>query len=76
MIADVCQVARRDGATLNALVEHSRRLALVERLPTPEFRLRDASVGGHELDPCIGSLNDEQVCALGYGGRTGSVRVI
>jgi len=66
------QAARRDGTTLRALVEHGLRLALNERRQAPAFSLRDASVGGHGLQPGAEGLPWEELQHLAYGDREGS----
>ena len=66
------QAARRDGTTLGALVEQGLRLALEECRKTPTFRLRDASVDGHGLQPGAEGLSWDALRALTYGDREGS----
>jgi len=66
------QAARRDRTTLRALVEHGLRLALNERRKTQPFSLRDASVGGHGLQPGAESLSWQELQHLSYGDREGS----
>jgi Arc/MetJ family transcription regulator len=44
-------LAAREGTTVRALVEDGLRQVLRSRRGGPEFRLRDASVGGHGLSP-------------------------
>jgi methyl coenzyme M reductase gamma subunit len=48
------------------------RLALEERRKTPTFRLRDASVDGHGLQPGAEGLSWDALRALTYGDREGS----
>lgn len=66
------QAAKRDGTTVRALVEHGLRLALAERRRTGPFKLRDASVDGHGLQPGMDGLSWEAQRALAYGDREGS----
>jgi hypothetical protein len=63
------QVARQDHTTLRALVEHGLRLALNERRQAPAFHLRDASVGGHGLQPGVEGLSWDALRSLAYGDR-------
>jgi methyl coenzyme M reductase gamma subunit len=66
------QAAHRDGTTLRALVEQGLRLALEELRTATAFRLRDASVAGHGLQPGAEGLSWDALRTLTYGDRTGS----
>lgn len=66
------QAARRDGTTVRALVEQGLRLALEERRKVSAFRLRDASVTGHGLQPGAEGLSWDALRALAYGDREGT----
>lgn len=65
------QAARRDGTTLRALVEQGLRLALEKRRQAPPFRLSDASVDGHGLQPGAEGLSWDALRGLAYGDREG-----
>ena len=58
--------------TVRALVEQGLRLALDERRKAPAFRLRDASVAGHGLQPGAEGLSWDALRALAYGDREGT----
>jgi hypothetical protein len=61
------QVAKRDGTSVRALVEHGLRLALAERGEIVPFKLRDASVDGDGVQCCMDGLSWEAQRALAYG---------
>jgi hypothetical protein len=69
------QVARRDGTTLRALVEHGLRLALSERRQALPFSLRDASVDGRGLQPGAEGISWAELQHLACGDREGSQRL-
>lgn len=62
-------VAKREATTIRALVERGLRLALEERKAGKPFKLRNAAVGGHGLQPEASNLTWEQIRARSYEGR-------
>lgn len=63
------QVARKEGTTMRALVEHGLRLALAERRSRSAFKLRDASVGGKGLQPDAAGRSFSELLEWSYQGR-------
>jgi hypothetical protein len=59
-------VARRDGTTVQALVERGLRLALAECRDRKKFRLRDAAVGGLGLQADARGMTWEQIRNLSH----------
>jgi Bacterial antitoxin of type II TA system, VapB len=51
LLEEVRKVAARERTTLRALVEQGLRRVLAEKKRKASFRLRDASFGGHGLQP-------------------------
>jgi hypothetical protein len=72
LLRAVRQAARRDGTTVRALVEQGLRLALEEQRQTLPFRLRDASVRGHGLQPGAEGLSWDALRGPPYGDPAGS----
>ena len=69
LLVEAKTVAAREGTTLRELVEQGLREALGKRRRTAQFKLRDASVDGHGLQPGIREGDWEQVRDLIYEGR-------
>jgi len=72
LLAEAKRLARRDGTTLKALLEHGLRRALDERQRRRPFSLRTASVGGQGLAPELRAAGWESVRDLSYQDRGGS----
>jgi hypothetical protein len=52
LLAEAQEVARQEGTTLKALTQEGLRNVIAERKRRQKrFKLRDASVGGHGLNP-------------------------
>ncbi len=68
--------ADRTGCTLRELVERGLRIVLEERrrAEAKPFRLRDASVGGHGLEPGARDGGWPQQRAMIYGDDDGERR--
>lgn len=65
------RVAARDGTTLRVLVESGLRLELTQRRAARRgFKLRDASFGGHGLQPVAAQAGWDELRELAYQGRT------
>ncbi len=62
-------LARKQGVTLRELIEQGLKLALAQRKKPHALKLRDASVGGHGLQPTAETLSWEQLRALIYAGH-------
>jgi hypothetical protein len=62
-------MAARDGTTIRALVELGLRRVVEERQRAQTFELRDASFGGHGLQPDKEEGNWTRWRELAYEGR-------
>jgi hypothetical protein len=71
LLREAKAIARREGLTVRALMEHGLSLALAERRKRKEFRLRDGSVSGSGLQPETSALSWDQLRQLSYEGRGG-----
>lgn len=70
LLAEAKQVAAAERTTLRSLVEQGLREAIEKRRRnTGRFRLRNASVRGHGLQPGIREGDWEQIRDLIYEGR-------
>ncbi len=69
LVTEAKALARKQGVTLRELVEQGLKLALAQRKEPRPFKLRDASVGGHGLQPNAEALSWEQLRALIYEGH-------
>jgi hypothetical protein len=63
---DAKAVARRDGVTVQIIVERGLQLALAERSDRRQFRLLDASVAGNGLLPHAARITPAQLIDLSY----------
>lgn len=71
LLREAKALARREGVTVRALVEHGLALAIAEKRQRKAFRLRDASVSGEGLHPDAAHLEWDQLRQLSYGDRGG-----
>ena len=71
LLAEVQELARRDGTTLKALTHEALRKVLAERKAPKKFRLGDGSVGGQGLQPEFQGASWEKIRAAIYEGRGG-----
>lgn len=69
LLTQAKRVARREGVTLRALVEEGLRHVVAGRAQRPGFRLREASVGGHGVQPGVVEGRWELIRDLAYEGR-------
>ncbi len=72
LLAEAKEVAAREGTTLRALVESGLRAAIDRRTRRGRFRLRDASVDGHGLQPEFRDAGWDRVRDAAYEGRGGA----
>jgi hypothetical protein len=69
LLREAKRVARRRGTTLKALLEHGLRLTLAEAKTPSPFTLRDASVGGHGMNPELAGHGWDAIRDLTYKDR-------
>lgn len=63
------KVAERRGVTLRTILEEGLRVVVKSATPRPPFRLREASFGGHGLDPAFDGADWQQMRDAAYKGR-------
>lgn len=63
------KVAERRGVTLRTILEEGLRVVVKSATPRPRFRLREASFGGHGLDPAFDGADWQQMRDAAYKGR-------
>jgi hypothetical protein len=71
VLDDARKVARREGTTLRALVEHGLRQVIAQHRRKSAFRLRDASAGSGGLRPELEGAAWNRLRELAYEGRGG-----
>ena len=71
LLAEVQNLAAREGTTLKALVNEGLLQVVAARRSSDSFKLADASVGGQGLNPAFEGAEWEALRALAYEGRGG-----
>ncbi|WP_326820640.1 type II toxin-antitoxin system VapB family antitoxin [Streptosporangium sp. NBC_01756] len=69
LLREARQVARAEGTTLRSLVEEGLRSVLARRAQREGYRLPDATVGGHGLQPQAQDSSWEDIRSPVYGDR-------
>lgn len=71
LLTEAKALARKERVSLRSLVEQGLKLALAQRRKAQPFKLRDASINGHGLQPEADAYSWEHVRALIYEGQGG-----
>lgn len=69
LLLEVQRLAREERSSIKSLMEEGLRAVIVRHRSASEFRLRDASVGGHGLQPRFREAGWEELRAAAYGDR-------
>lgn len=69
LLLEVQRLAREERNSMKSLMEEGLRAVIARHRSAREFRLRDASVGGHGLQPPFREAGWEELRAAAYGER-------
>jgi predicted transcriptional regulator len=69
LLREAQRIARAEGTTLRSVLEEGLRAVIARYLSSQQFTLRDASVGGHGLNPDLADAGWAQIRAVSYGDR-------
>ncbi len=71
LLEEARKLASREGTTVRALVETGLRRVVAEHKKPGKFKLRNASLKGHGLQPGVADASWERIREMAYEGRGG-----
>ena len=69
LLREAQEVARAEGGTLRSVMEEGLRTVIARYRSGRRFELRDASFGGHGLQPEFAEADWSRIRAASYGDR-------
>lgn len=71
LLEEARKIATRSGTTLRVLIIEGLRISIAERRRKSDFKLRDASVPGHGLQPGVEADDWNRIRQWAYEGHGG-----
>jgi predicted transcriptional regulator len=69
LLLEVQRLAREERSSMKSLMEEGLRAVIARHRSARQFQLRDASVGGHGLQPGFRDAGWEELRAAAHGDR-------
>ncbi len=69
LLLEVQRLSREERTSMKSLMEEGLRAVIARHRSAARFRLRDASAGGHGLQPQFREASWEDLRAAAYGDR-------